>query len=147
MLSNPLTRHGVRTFRIRTFLVRTGFGSYQYFGFVKLYKQGKNIFKIELLHIFKWIFPFFQIKKLIIQISEEIICLMWKNCWCLNWFLVGTTRIRIQIRNRIRFFKLWFAGSGSGLKWTGSATLLAPKQRNEARHRCLNLKSYFSNLK
>jgi len=31
----------------------TGSGSYRYFGFVKLYKQGKNIFKIELLHIFR----------------------------------------------------------------------------------------------
>ena len=30
----------------------TGSGSYRYFGNVKLYKQGKNILKIELLHIF-----------------------------------------------------------------------------------------------
>jgi len=47
-----------------------GSGSYRFFGNVKLYKQGKNILKIEVLHIFRWIFPFFQIK-IIIQISEE----------------------------------------------------------------------------
>ena len=91
-------------------------GSYRYFGNVKLYKQGKNILKIELLHIFRWIFPFFQKKIIIIQISEEI-WLKWKKCICLNWFLVFASRIRI------RFLKFWFAGSGSGQKWTGSATL------------------------
>ena len=42
-------------FRVRTFLVgaRSGSGSYRYFDYVKLYKQGKNIFKIEVLHIFR----------------------------------------------------------------------------------------------
>ena len=48
--------------RSRIRKIFTGSGSYRYFGYVKLYKQGKNVFKIELLHIFKWIFPFFQIK-------------------------------------------------------------------------------------
>ena len=43
-----------------------------------------------------------------------------KNCRCLNWFLVSASSIRI----RIWFLKFWFAGSGSGRKWTGSATLL-----------------------
>ena len=38
-------------------------GSYRYFGYVKLYTQGKNILKIESLHIFRSIFPFFQEKK------------------------------------------------------------------------------------
>jgi len=42
---------------------------------VNLYKQGKNILKTEVLHIFRWIFPFFKIKIIIIQIPEEI-------CWC-----------------------------------------------------------------
>ena len=81
--------------RIRKIFTGTvsGSGSYQYFGNVKLYKQGKNIFKKEVLHIFRWIFPFFQIKIIIIQISE-IICLMWKKCWCLNWFLVSASRIQ-----------------------------------------------------
>ena len=50
-------------------------GSYRYSGNVKLYKQGKNILKIEVLHIFRRIFPFFQIKIIIIQISEEV-CVM-----------------------------------------------------------------------
>ena len=31
----------------------SGSGSYWYFGNVKLYKQGKNILKIEVLHIFR----------------------------------------------------------------------------------------------
>ena len=68
-------------------------GSYRYFGNIKLNQQGKNILKIEVLHIFRWIFPFFQIKIIMIQISEEI-CLMWKKFRCLNWFLVTASRIR-----------------------------------------------------
>ena len=44
-----------------------------------------------------------------------------KKIWCLNWFLVSSSRIRI----RIRFLTFWFAESGSGRKWTGSATLLS----------------------
>ena len=71
----------------------TGSGSYRYFGNKKLYKQGKNILKIEVLHIFRWIFPFFMIKIIIIQISEEI-CLTWKKFRCLKWFLVSATRIQ-----------------------------------------------------
>ena len=42
---------------------RSGSGSYQYFGNVKLNKHGKSILKIELLHIFRWLFPFLQLKK------------------------------------------------------------------------------------
>ena len=38
---------------IRIRKIFTGSGSYQYFGNVKLYKQGQNIFKIELLHSFR----------------------------------------------------------------------------------------------
>ena len=94
----------------------SGSGSYRCFGNVKLYKQGKIFLKIEALHIFRWVFPFFQIKIIIILISKEI-CLIWKKFRCLNWFLVSASRIRI------RFLKFWFAGSGSGRKWTGSATL------------------------
>ena len=108
----------------------SGSGSYRYFGYVRLYKQGKNISKIERLHIFRWIFPFFQIKIIIIQISEEI-WLMWKKCRCLNGFLVSASRIRI------RFIKFWFAGSGSGRKWTGSATLM--KRQNFRRFFTLTL--------
>ena len=120
------TYQGCGSGRIRTILVRkifSGSGSYRYFGNVKLYKQGKNkkYFKKEVLHIFRWIFPFFQIKIIIVQTSEEI-CLMWKKFRCLNWFLVSASRIRI--RKRIQFLKFWFAGSGSGRKWTGSATLI-----------------------
>ena len=37
---------------------------------------------------------------------------------CLNWFLVSASRILI------RLLKFWFAGSGSDLKWTGTACLL-----------------------
>ena len=33
------------------------------FGYVKLYKQGKNILKVELFHIFRWIFSIFSGKK------------------------------------------------------------------------------------
>jgi len=102
--------------RIRIRKIFTGSGSesgsyrYRYFGNIKLYEQGKII---EVLHIFKWIFQFFQIKIIIIQISEEILV-------CLNWFLkCGASRIRDP--NPI--LKFWFAGSGSGRKWTGSATL------------------------
>ena len=64
--------------RIRTFLVGSGKFSPDpdpigiYFGYVKVFKQGKNILNIELLHIFRSIFPVFQIKIFIIQISEEI---------------------------------------------------------------------------
>ena len=56
----------------------TGSGSYRYFGNVKLHKQGENVLKIRLKHIFRWICPHFQIKIIIIQISEEI-CLMCKK--------------------------------------------------------------------
>ena len=84
--------------RIR--IILTGSGSYRYFDNVKLYKQGKTILKIEVLKIFRWIFPFFQIKIIIIQIKEEI-CLMWNKFRCLNWFLVSASEIRI--RSRIRF--------------------------------------------
>ena len=38
---------------IRTIFTGSVFGSYRHFGYVKLYKQGKNILKIELLHIFR----------------------------------------------------------------------------------------------
>ena len=58
--------------RSRIRKIFTGSGSYRYFDNVKLNKQGINILKIEVLHIFRWIFPFFQIKIIIIQISEEI---------------------------------------------------------------------------
>jgi len=61
--------------RIRKIFTGSVSGSYRYFGYVKLYKKGKNILKIELLHIFRSIFPVFQIKIFIIQISEEI-CFM-----------------------------------------------------------------------
>ena len=44
-----------------------------------------------------------------------------KKISCLNWFLVSARRIQIQIR----FLKFWCAGSGSGRKWTGFATLLS----------------------
>ena len=54
----------------------SGSGSYRYFSNVKLYKQGQNILKIEVSHIFRWIFPFFHQKIIIIEISKEI-CLMW----------------------------------------------------------------------
>ena len=39
--------------RIRIRKIFTGSGSYRYFGNVKLYKQGKNILKIEVSHIFR----------------------------------------------------------------------------------------------
>ena len=39
--------------RIRIWKIFTGSGSYRYFGYVKLYKQGKNILKIEVSHIFR----------------------------------------------------------------------------------------------
>ena len=42
--------------QIRSRKIFTGSGSYRYFGNVKLFKQGKNILKIELLHIFRWFF-------------------------------------------------------------------------------------------
>ena len=47
-----------------------------------------NILKIEVLHIFRCIFPFFKKKIIIIQISEEI-RLMWKNLdvWIDSWYL------------------------------------------------------------
>ena len=65
--------------RIRSRKIFTGSGSvsgsYRYFGNVKLYKQGI----IEVLDIFSWIFTFFQIKIIIIQISEEIWLMVKKN--------------------------------------------------------------------
>ena len=39
--------------QIRKIFTGTGSGSYRYFGNLKLYKQGKNILKIELLRILK----------------------------------------------------------------------------------------------
>ena len=41
--------------RIRKIFAGSGSisGSYRYLGNVKFYKQGKNIFKIEVLHIFR----------------------------------------------------------------------------------------------
>ena len=39
--------------RIRIGKIFTGSGSYWYFGNVKLYKQGKNMLKTEVLHIFR----------------------------------------------------------------------------------------------
>ena len=74
--------------RIRKIFTGSWSISYWYFGYVQLYKQGKNIWKITLLHIFRWIFTFFQIKLIIIQISEEI-WLMWENknfyVWIDSW--------------------------------------------------------------
>ena len=52
--------------------ISPGSGSYRYFGYVKLYKQEKGILKTELLHIFRGIFPFFQVKIINIKISEKI---------------------------------------------------------------------------
>ena len=57
----------------------SGSGSYRYFGNVKLYKQGKNILKIEISHIFRWIFQFFQLKIIIIQISFFYTCISGKR--------------------------------------------------------------------
>jgi len=39
--------------RIQVWKIFTGSGSNRYFGNVKFYKQGKNILKIEVLHIFR----------------------------------------------------------------------------------------------
>ena len=70
---------------------------------------------MEVLHIFRWVFPFFQNKNVNIKISEEIESI-WEKFSRLNWFLLkGSIRIRL--------LKFWFARSGSGKKWTGSATL------------------------
>ena len=62
-------------------------------------------------------FSIFQVKKSSFKYQKKS-DLTWKNFRCLNCFLVSASRIRI------RFVKFWLAGSGSGQKWTGSATLL-----------------------
>ena len=73
---------------------------------------------MEPLHIFRRIFPFFQVKKsAYIKISEEI-WLIWRKFLCMYRFLMSASR------TRIRSWNFWFAGSGSGGKWTGSAILL-----------------------
>ena len=45
--------------RIQIRKILTGSVSYRYFGNVKLYKQGKNMLKIEVIHIFRSIFCIF----------------------------------------------------------------------------------------
>jgi len=58
--------------RIRTFLSGSGKFSPDPDPISNVVKQGKNILKIELLHTYRKIFQFFQIKIIILQISEEL---------------------------------------------------------------------------
>ena len=74
----------------------------------------EKIFKNRGECIFRGIFLFFQgknhsnIRRNLIDVKEILM---------FEWFLGSASRIRI------RFLKFWFAGSGSGRNWTGSATL------------------------
>ena len=81
------------------FFIRSG----SYSGYVKFEKPRQNFKKMEMLHIFRCIFNFFQANKINIKISKEILI---KEIRCLNWFLANNSRIQI------RFFKLWFVRSG-----------------------------------
>ena len=75
---------------------------------------------MEVSHIFRWIFPFFQIKISNSNIRRNT------HVWCaknLDFRIDSLSASRIRDPDPI--LKFWFAGSGSGQKWTGSATLLS----------------------
>ena len=73
----------------------TGSGSYGYFGFVKLYKQGNNLLKNRAFTYFQENFSIFSDNEINIQIAEEI-WLIRKNVDVWNRFLGSASKVRIR---------------------------------------------------